>query len=417
MTRLLPWLALLAWLGVAGPAAAQKAKAEAKPQLPDARVLLEKAAEATGGPYPQNLVARGEANFVPMNMSGTFVERFSRTGQVVTRYELRGVGTMEEGTDGDIAWEKNPFAGIRILNGREREIRMRQYALQSGQVIQDIYSRVETIGQSELRGRKQFKIALYPDKGKPDTFYVDAETHLPSRLTMEHQDPVSGADAVLTVDLLEWKAVGKRMEPHRCDIQIGPIRVETRYLSFEYPDKHPDGTFDLPPDVARQAQVESEPEKIGSLNGYEIQRKELKEQPTLTIRRWVKHEEVSQALADILPKAYIRAMSGGKMGGAPFCIIHEMKDDKMDIEAGVPLLAALDGVGEIKASQLPAGKVLVTWHVGPYHELGKAHEALQAWAEKNELEVNGSTWEVYWTDPGEEPDPSKWRTEVLLPIK
>lgn len=164
--------------------------------------------------------------------------------------------------------------------------------------------------------------------------------------------------------------------------------------------------------------MESQPAKQGSSNGYEIQIKELQEQPTVTIRRWCEPTKLTEMFSEILPKAYSYATSNGAtVGGAPFSRYHGMKDGKMDVEAGVPLAKKLEGQGEIQASTLPAGRVLVTWHVGPYHELGKAHETLEAWAKKNDLEIAGAPWEVYWTDPGQEPDPSKWRTEVLLPIE
>ena len=31
------------------------------------------------------------------------------------------------------------------------------------------------------------------------------------------------------------------------------------------------------------------------------------------------------------------------------------------------------------------------------------------------IETTGPLWEIYWTDPGIEPDPKKWRTQILVP--
>jgi AraC family transcriptional regulator len=33
------------------------------------------------------------------------------------------------------------------------------------------------------------------------------------------------------------------------------------------------------------------------------------------------------------------------------------------------------------------------------------------------LKGTGDPWEVYVTDPGDEPDPSKWQTELVYPIE
>jgi effector-binding domain-containing protein len=58
----------------------------------------------------------------------------------------------------------------------------------------------------------------------------------------------------------------------------------------------------------------------------------------------------------------------------------------------------------------------VTWHVGPYVELGKAYRALDAWLAEQGKKPTGPPWEVYWTGPAEEEDSAKWRTEVGYPI-
>jgi effector-binding domain-containing protein len=58
----------------------------------------------------------------------------------------------------------------------------------------------------------------------------------------------------------------------------------------------------------------------------------------------------------------------------------------------------------------------VTWHVGPYDTIGEAHEFLDGWIHGQGMDHVGAPWEVYWTDPEEEPDSSKWRTEIGYPI-
>ena len=58
-----------------------------------------------------------------------------------------------------------------------------------------------------------------------------------------------------------------------------------------------------------------------------------------------------------------------------------------------------------------------TVHMGPYDRLPDAHDALHVWLRENARDSAGPQWEVYWTDPGLEPDPSKWKTELMWPIK
>ena len=66
---------------------------------------------------------------------------------------------------------------------------------------------------------------------------------------------------------------------------------------------------------------------------------------------------------------------------------------------------------------LPACRAVSTWHVGPYHTLSATYEKAEKWMAEQKLEKAGASWEIYWTDPGLEPDPAKWRTQILIPVK
>ncbi len=55
-------------------------------------------------------------------------------------------------------------------------------------------------------------------------------------------------------------------------------------------------------------------------------------------------------------------------------------------------------------------------HVGPYETLDQTYGALMGWIAEQGRSVAGPMWEVYWSDPGAEPDPTRWRTEVIVPV-
>lgn len=65
------------------------------------------------------------------------------------------------------------------------------------------------------------------------------------------------------------------------------------------------------------------------------------------------------------------------------------------------------------------GKALKAIHMGPYDKTGEAHEALGAHMKKNGYDYpeGAGVWEVYVTDPGEEPDTAQWVTEIYYPVK
>jgi effector-binding domain-containing protein len=43
--------------------------------------------------------------------------------------------------------------------------------------------------------------------------------------------------------------------------------------------------------------------------------------------------------------------------------------------------------------------------------------ALEAWIAEQGRRPAGAPWEVYWSDPREEPDSARWRTEIVWPIE
>jgi len=90
----------------------------------------------------------------------------------------------------------------------------------------------------------------------------------------------------------------------------------------------------------------------------------------------------------------------------------------LDIELGVPVPAGTSGM----TGTLPAGRYLSLLHVGHYDELVAANATLQAWASEHGVTFavtrcdDGDHWgarvEHYLTNPAEEPDPSRWQTEI-----
>jgi effector-binding domain-containing protein len=111
--------------------------------------------------------------------------------------------------------------------------------------------------------------------------------------------------------------------------------------------------------------------------------------------------------------------------GAPFFrynAIDMMR--QLQIDVGVPVAAAVDGDGHVVPGVLPAGRYATLTHVGPPGELAGATKTLLDWADAQGLRWDmspgdsGERWvsrlEIYLTDPGQEPDTSKWQTQLAF---
>lgn len=96
---------------------------------------------------------------------------------------------------------------------------------------------------------------------------------------------------------------------------------------------------------------------------------------------------------------------------------------ELDIDVGVPVHAPLPaGDGRVRPDMLPAGHYAMLTHIGPYDGLMEAIARLLAWGEQQGLRWQACAgqrgWvarlEFYPTNPAEEPDASKWVSELAF---
>lgn len=149
-----------------------------------------------------------------------------------------------------------------------------------------------------------------------------------------------------------------------------------------------------------------------------IKTTKLKPQPTAVIRVTTEPARIGEAFHDVLPEvlAYLERV-GASAVGPPFARFFDYTDQEADFETGFPVSEPVPGEGRVGASELPGGLAAVTTHVGPYEGLEDTHDAIGEWVLANGHDPSGPVWEVYVTDPREEPDPSKRRTEVVWPLR
>jgi AraC family transcriptional regulator len=48
--------------------------------------------------------------------------------------------------------------------------------------------------------------------------------------------------------------------------------------------------------------------------------------------------------------------------------------------------------------------------------LADTYDQLMAWMAHQNLVPDKRMWEIYLSDPAQEPDPSKWRTRIFWPV-
>lgn len=85
------------------------------------------------------------------------------------------------------------------------------------------------------------------------------------------------------------------------------------------------------------------------------------------------------------------------------------RDDVPNVEIGVLLDQPCPFVGQVVASELPAGTAAMSVHRGPFGDVGAAHESVLDWCARHGHRLSRTRWEVY--GPHND-DPTQQWTEV-----
>ena len=156
--------------------------------LPSGASLMEQAVTHGGGAAAyaraKDIIMTGTVDMAGHAITGP-VAIYQQGEKSYTVIELPGVGKMEEGFDGETAWEMSALQGPRIKEGEEKDASVRASKLTSLGSWRDDYTSARTLGVEDVDGKPAWKVELTPkDKeAKPEIYYFDQKTVLLVRVT------------------------------------------------------------------------------------------------------------------------------------------------------------------------------------------------------------------------------------------
>jgi effector-binding domain-containing protein len=148
-------------------------------------------------------------------------------------------------------------------------------------------------------------------------------------------------------------------------------------------------------------------------------------QPYVGIGGWVTMAAIG-SVADRIPEIFSwLGPRGIAPAGPPFFRYNIVNmEGQLQVEAGVPVASAVQDDGDISAGTLPAGRFAVMTHTGAPNTLVAATAELLDWASARGLAWDVSRTEVgvkwgcrlefYLTNPAEQPDASRWQTQLAF---
>jgi effector-binding domain-containing protein len=113
---------------------------------------------------------------------------------------------------------------------------------------------------------------------------------------------------------------------------------------------------------------------------------------------------------------FLRRQPGLRTDGHNIFLYHDPShgNPPMNVDCGIEVTRSFERLGEVYATETPAGEVAAAVHIGAYDCLSETHNAIHAWAGAHRRAFAGRSWEIYgdWSD-----DPSKLETTVVYLLK
>lgn len=148
-----------------------------------------------------------------------------------------------------------------------------------------------------------------------------------------------------------------------------------------------------------------------------IELSEEKAQPVVTIRKTTCLKLLPQVIGESYAKimAYL-AEQGEQPVFAPFTAYHNLDMQNLDVEMGFPVARPLPEKGDIKAREIPPGKVVSSMYKGPYSGMEQPYNEMAKWIEDNGYTATGISYEYYFNSPHEVPE-SELLTKIVMPVR
>jgi len=197
---------------VAASAGAQQATVA----LPPATTLLAKYASAIGGPAlmkAQQITTKGGMAMVAAGINATFEMLQLAPNRMQMQTTIPGVGAIQVGYDGTIAWSMDPMQGPRLLTGKELEQIREDADPRATARSADLFSAVQTVADTTMGGERCYLVKLTWKSGR-ETFDCYSPTTGLMVASKSVQQTAMGAIPVETV-YSEYKKFGDFTMPTR----------------------------------------------------------------------------------------------------------------------------------------------------------------------------------------------------------
>src|ERR1041385_4435794 len=145
--------------------------------LPKADTILDHYVEAVGGKAVaeghKTEVMHGTISFTSNGLKGKMTVYQAAPDKNLAILEIDGIGKIESGSNGEVAWENSAIQGPKVKSGIEKTDALRDATFNAALYWRKLYPKVETAGAETIEGHECYKVVMTPSEGNPTTHFYD----------------------------------------------------------------------------------------------------------------------------------------------------------------------------------------------------------------------------------------------------
>jgi hypothetical protein len=219
--------------------------------LPKPATILDHYVEVTGGKAAyekrHNEVQHGTVDFSANGIHATLTIYQAEPNKTLSVIEIEGVGKVESGSNGEVAWDRSVVQGARVKQGEERTDSLRDATFNAAIRWQTIYAKAETTGSESVNGHDCYKVLLSPKEGKPVTEFYDKKSGLIVKSMATRTTPMGDITAEIFLD--DYRDEGGVLMPHKLTNKLAMQQFVITVQSVEVNANLPKDRFDLPDEI------------------------------------------------------------------------------------------------------------------------------------------------------------------------
>lgn len=223
---------------------------QAQETLPPAADVLARHVKAVGGKEAllkhKSSTMKGKIEIAGQGVGGDITAYGAAPNKVLIRFQLGGLGEIQQGYDGKVGWSINPLTGPKLLEGKELEDLRDGADYYNEAAGVEAFKSAQTVERTKFEGKECYKVKLVRKSGRELTRYYDVKTGLLAG-SVSTQESQMGAIEVTTA-VSDYKEFGGILAATKSVQSIAAGKFTITVTSIEY-DSVDDKVFALPPQI------------------------------------------------------------------------------------------------------------------------------------------------------------------------